>query len=91
MTRRSWVRAPHGTTHNYVLIIRSEVVGLTFNLTPNYTYTTLYASLAQYGLERVAFNLVVVGSNPTGGTFSWISNSEEKVSFVIVYSKYGPE
>jgi hypothetical protein len=32
----------------------------------------------------VAFNLVVVGSNPTGDTFSWISNSEEKVSFVIV-------
>ena len=26
-----------------------------------------YASLAQSGLERVAFNLVVVGSTPTGG------------------------
>ena len=57
---------------------------INFYLTPNYIYTTLFASLAQYGLERVAFNLVVVGSNPTGGTFSWISNTGEKVSFVIV-------
>jgi hypothetical protein len=84
MTRRSWVQAPHGTTHIYVLLIRSGVVGLTFNLTPNYTYTTLFVPLAQSGLERVAFNLVVVGSNPTGDTFSWISNAGEKVSFVIV-------
>ena len=72
MTRRSWVQAPHGTTHIYVLLIRSGVVGLTFNLTPNYIYKTLFVPLAQSGLERVAFNLVVVGSNPTADIIGFV-------------------
>ena len=42
-----------------------------------------YAFLAQL-VERKTFNLVVVGSSPTEGMINYQSNSEEKVSFVIV-------
>ena len=61
MTRRSWVQAPHGT------FVWSGVKGLSFNHNPLDNFMTILASLAQSGLERVAFNLVVVGSTPTGG------------------------
>ena len=48
----------------------------------NPTVTTT-AFLAQL-VERKTFNLVVVGSSPTEGMINYQSNSEEKVSFVIV-------
>ena len=45
-----------------------ELRGYLLIITPLDKNMTILASLAQSGLERVAFNLVVVGSTPTGGS-----------------------
>ena len=63
----------------------SKIENSSYYLTPVIAILNMQAYLAQL-VERKTFNLVVVGSSPTVGiSLVDLINSDEKVSFVIVF------